>query len=151
MKVSFTTKEYTRLLELVHLGLQVVGGHPDDPAAMPERYEGIAQKVYGLAPEFGCAELVETDVNGEVFPNEQLTEGVAAEKLDEFRDYTFWSELVSRLSDRDLRAEIEAPADEEHELTPEEGEKLRSIEDAYWREFETNGVKHLVLLRGGRG
>lgn len=151
MKVSFTTKEYTRLLELVHLGLTVAGARADDPATMPERYAELAQKVYGLAEIFGCADLVESDVNGELFPNEQLTEGVAREKLDGFVEDTFWGELVARLAMRDLRAEIGAEAAEAEELAEEHEEKLAEHEDAYWREFEAHGVDHMVVLRGGRG
>ena len=52
MKVSFTQKEFSRLLELVHLGLTVAGSRPDDPATMPERYSDLAQKVFGLAEPF---------------------------------------------------------------------------------------------------
>src|SRR3954463_11088985 len=105
MKVSFTQKEYTRLLELAHLGLWVAGARPDDPATMPERYAELAQKVFGLAEMFGCADLVEADVNGELFPNEKLTEGPVHEKLDAFVEDAFWSELVGRLGERDLRVE----------------------------------------------
>ena len=106
MKVSFTTKEYTRLLELVHLGLWVTGCRPEDPATMPERYAELAQKVFALAEPFGCADLVEMDVNGQYFPNEKFTAGVVQEKLEQFVDDAFWSELVGRLSDRDLRQEL---------------------------------------------
>jgi len=151
MKVSFTQKEYARLLELVHLGLWVAGSRPDDPATMPDRYEEIAQKVFALAEPLGCADLVEADVNGEYFPAEKLTAGPAAEKLDRFVDDTFWSELAGRLAGRDLRAEIGAEAAEAEELAPEHEEKLAEHEDAYWREFEQSGVDHLVVLRGGRG
>ncbi|HVU23043.1 MAG TPA: hypothetical protein VHE13_02890 [Opitutus sp.] len=151
MKVSFTTKEYTRLLELVHLGLSVAGARADDPATMPERYADVAQKVMGLAEVFGCADLVEADVNGELFPNEKLTEGPAGERLGQFIDDTFWNELVARLATRDLRAEIGEEATEADELAPEHEEKLAEHEDAYWREFEKDGVDHLVVLRGGRG
>jgi hypothetical protein len=151
MKVSFTTKEYTRLLELVHLGLSVAGARPDDPATMPERYADVAQKVFGLAEVFGCADLVEADVNGELFPNEKLTDGPAGKKWAEFVDESFWSELVGRLAARDLRAEIGEEAAEAEELAPEHEEKLAEREDAYWREFEKDGVDHLVVLRGGRG
>ena len=56
MKVSFTTKEYARLLELAHLGLWMGGARPDDPATMPERYAELTQKIFGLAETFGCAE-----------------------------------------------------------------------------------------------
>lgn len=151
MKVSFTTKEYTRLLELVQLGLTVAGAQADDPATMPERYEGLAQKVFGLAETFGCADLVEQDVNGEYFPNEKLRGGVAAEKYAAFVDDVFWGELVARLAIRDLAAEIGEKAIESGALSEENEDKLAAHEDAYWREFETNGVDHLVLLKGGRG
>lgn len=150
MKVSFTTKEYARLLELVYLGLSVAGARADDPATMPERYAEIAQKAYGLAEVFGCADLVEADVNGEYFPNEKITEGPAGERLGEHIDDTFWNELVARLALRDLRSEI-GDAVEAEELEPEQEEKLAEHEDAYWREFEARGVDNLVVLRGGRG
>lgn len=151
MKASFTPKEYTRLLELVHLGLWVTGARPDDPATMPERYGDLAQKVFALAEPFGCADLVEADVNGEYFLNEKLTGGVAQEKLDAFVEDVFWGELAGRLAARDLRAEIGAEASEAEELAPEHEEKLSEHEDSYWREFEAHGVDHLVVLRGGQG
>lgn len=150
MKVSFTAKDYGRLLELVHLGLWVAGSRPDDPSTMPERYADLAQKVFGLAEPFGCANLVEQDVNGQYFPNEKLTDGTVTEKLEQFVDDAFWSELVGRLSERDLRHELGATKLSD-ELSEEEEQRLAAIEDTYWREFEGNGVDHLVVLRGGKG
>ena len=152
MKVSFTQKEYTRLLELAHLGLWVTGARPDDPATMPERYGELAQKLLGLAETFGCADLVEADVNGELFVNEILTEGPVKEKLNQFVEDAFWSELAARLAERDLRRERGTDATKiGDEYSDEDGEKLDGLEDAYWREFETSGVDHLVVLRGGQG
>lgn len=151
MKVSFTTKEYTRLLELVHLGLSVAGAHADDPETMPERYAEVSQKVFGLAEVFGCGELVEKDVNGEFFPNENLTDGPVHERLDNFAEDVFWAELVARLAERDLRQQLGVEIDDDEELTEDATEKLKEFEDAYWREFEASGVDHLVLLRGGKG
>ena len=150
MKVSFTSKEYARLLELAHLGLWVAGARPDDPATMPERYAAIAQKTFALAEPLGCADLIEVDVNGQYFPNEKLTNGAAREKIDQFVEDAFWSELVTRLSERDLRAEL-GPTKLGDELTEDEEQRLSTIEDSYWREFETSGVDHLVVLRGGKG
>src|ERR1051326_5686296 len=106
MKVSFTPKEYARLLELAHLGLWVAGARPDDPATMPERYEAVAQKAFGLADALGCADLVEQDVNGQFYPTEKLTTGPAQQKLEQFLEDMFWSELVGRLAERDLRTEL---------------------------------------------
>jgi hypothetical protein len=152
MKVSFTTKEYTRLLELAHLGLWVTGARPDDPATMPERYAELAQKLFGLAEMFGCADLVETDVNGELFLNEKLTDGPAHEKLDAFVEDTFWGELVGQLAERDLQAELGKDATKlGQEMSEDELERLEALEDSYWREFEASGVDHLVVLKGGKG
>jgi hypothetical protein len=150
MKVSFTQKEYARLLELVHMGLWVSGSRPEDPATMPERYGEIAQKVFALAEVLGCADLVEADVNGQYFPTEKLTTGPANEKIDRFVEDAFWGELVGRLSERDLHSELGATKLTE-ELTDEEEEKLAALEEKYWREFETKGTDNLVVLRGGKG
>ncbi len=150
MKVSFNQKEYARLLELVHLGLWVTGARPEDPATLPERYAEISQKVFALAEVFGCAEYVEADVNGQLFPNEKLTEGPAREKLEQFVEDAFWSEMVGRLAERDLRTELGATKLTE-DLSEDEEHRLAEIEDTYWREFETSGVDHLVVLRGGKG
>lgn len=150
MKVSFTSKEYARLLELVYLGLWTAGARPDDPATMPERYAAIAQKTFGLAENFGCADLVEVDVNGQYFPNEKLTAGPASEKIDTFVDQAFWSELVARLAERDLRGEL-GPTKLGPDFTEDEEERLAVLEESYWREFETHGVDHLMVLRGGKG
>lgn len=150
MKVSFTAKEYARLLELAHMGLWTAGARPQDPATMPERYADIAQKVFGLAEPMGCADLVEADVNGQFFPNEKLTEGPAGERVDQFIEDAFWSELVARLAERDLRHDLGATKLSD-ELNEEETERLVKIEETYWREFETTGVDHLVVLKGGQG
>ena len=150
MKVSFTTKEYARLLELAHMGLWVAGARPDDPATMPERYADVAQKVFGLAESQGCADLVELDVNGQYFPTEKLTTGTVTEKIDRFVEDAFWGELVARLAERDLLAEL-GSTKLTREFTAEEEERLQELEDTYWREFESKGVDHLVVLRGGKG
>jgi hypothetical protein len=150
MKVSFSVKEYARLLELACLGLEVAGASADDLQSMPERYAGVAQKIFALAETFGCAGLVEVDAGGQYFPSAKLEEGPAREKLDKFVDDSFWAELASRLAERDLRAGFGATKLSD-ELSDEDVEKLGELEDGYWREFETNGVDHVQVLRGGHG
>lgn len=150
MKVSFTRKEYSRLLELIHMGMWACGARPNDPATMPEKYDAAAQKALGLAEMFGCADLVEKDVNGRFFPSEALVAGDAGVTIDRFIEEAFWNELVSRLAERDLRAELGATK-LSRDLTDEEDHRLAVLEDSYWREFEVNGVGNLVLLRGGKG
>jgi hypothetical protein len=150
MKASFTSRDYARILELVHLGLWVAGTRPDEEGSTPERYAEVAQKLFGLATAFGCADLVTEEEGGGWRAAEKLGEGPAREKLDQFLDDTFWTELVQRLAERDLRAELGA-AKLSDELSAEETTRLSALEDGYWREFEQRGVDHLHVLQGGRG
>jgi hypothetical protein len=149
MKASFTTRDYARILELVHLGLYAAGTRPDEPESVPERYAGVAQKLLGLATAFGCGDLV-AEGEGGWRVSDKLAGGPARERLDQFLDDTFWTELVERLAERDLRAELGSTklADE---LSAAESDRLTALEDAYWREFEQHGIDHLVVLPGGRG
>jgi hypothetical protein len=150
MKASFTSRDYARILELAHLGLWVAGTRPEEGDSVPERYTEVAQKLFGLATAFGCADLVAEDKAGSWRASPKLAEGPAREKLDQFLDDTFWTELVQRLAERDLRAELGATKLSD-ELSPEETTRLSAFEDGYWREFEQRGVDHLVVLQGGRG
>jgi hypothetical protein len=150
MKVSFSAKEYARLLELAYLGLGVAGARSEDSLGVPERYADVTQKLFALAETFGCADLAEVDADGQYFPSAKLEEGPALEKFERFVDESFWAELASRLADRDLRAELGATKLSDT-LSDEEGAKLGQLEDGYWREFETNGVDHVQVLRGGHG
>ena len=151
MKVSFTTKEYTRLLELAHMGLWVAGARSEDRHSMPERYADLSQKLFAMADEFGCSQLIEADSEGLLFPGPALENGPVHEKLDACIDDNFWSELVSRLAERDLRSDLQLPPGSTEELSDENEERLARMEEAYWKEFEANGVDRLFLLKGGQG
>lgn len=149
----FTPKEYTRLLELVHLGMRVVEGRQGEESPHVQRYAELEQKLYELATPLGCADSVDIGADGRLAPSEKLLIDDRLDKIcGDFDNDTFWHELVARLSDRDLAAEqarqsvlgaggpsIDADA------------RLHQLEDAYWDEFETNDLANVILLRGGRG
>ena len=150
MKVTFTTKEYARILELAYMGLRVASSDSETPDSLPERYADAAQKLFALATPFGCADLVEEVAEDEFQPSEKLESGPVLEKLARFTEDAFWLELVERLAERDLRSELGATKLTE-ELNEEEEKRLEEIEDSYWREFEAKGTDFLILLKGGRG
>ncbi len=149
----FTPKEFTRLIELVHLGMRVVEGRQGEESPHVQRYAELEAKLYELATPLGCADLVDIAADGRLGPSEKLLTDERVEKISgDYDNDTFWHELVTRLADRDLAAEqarqsvlgtggpsIDADV------------RLRKLEDAYWDEFETNDLANLVLLRGGRG
>jgi hypothetical protein len=156
MNVSFTKKEYARLLELVHIGLYVTGPGLDDPSSTPEPYAELAQKLFAAADDMGCEDLVEADEEGLLFASEKLQKGTIHGKLDTFIDASFWEELAGRLADRDMllergllsqRGSITLP----ELITEADEERMEVIESIYWDEFEKCGIDNLHLLKGGQG
>ena len=153
MKVTFTPKEFTRLLELVHLGLRVVEGPQGGESPHVERYSELEQKLYEMATPLGCADLVDVGFDGQLAPSEKVLTDERLEKISgDYDNDIFWQELVTRMADRDLAADqarqsvlgaggpsIDAEA------------RLRKLEEGYWDEFEKNDLANVILLRGGRG
>jgi hypothetical protein len=155
MKISFTTKEYGRLLELAYLGRWVVASRKSEDVPPTRRYDDISQKLFELASSLGCADLVEERVGGLLGPSAKLEENEhVREFIGEFENDTFWSELVTRLAEGDYAAEqakralAEAPG---VEPPPTPDERLKQIEEAYWDEFEKHDLANVIVLRGGRG
>jgi hypothetical protein len=161
MKVTFTTKEYARLLELAHLGLHVATrrfGEDEDGsaparAAGTQRYAEIEQKLLDLATPFGCADFVDVGADGRLIFSAKLADDERGQKLiGEYNNDTFWHELVTRLADRDLAAQHTKQSLAGGGGPPLDADaRLRDLEDAYWEEFEENDLTNLVLLRGGKG
>ncbi len=147
MKVSFTQKEYARLSSWAP-GLWVAGARRRIRRRCPSATRRSPKGVQ-LAETFGCADLVEVDVNGQYFPNEKLTEASCAK-----RSIIRRRRVLERNSSAGWRNAICARArtDEARRGVDDEEEgRLATLEDCYWREFEGKGVEHLVVLRGGKG
>lgn len=154
VKISFTNKEYARLLELAYLGHWIAASRKGEDAPAARRYHDIFQKLLELATSLGCADLVK-EREGLLGPSAKLEEDEhVREFIDEFENDTFWSELVTRLAEGDYAAEqarralAEAPG---VEPPPTPDERLKQIEDAYWEEFEKHDLANVIVLRGGRG
>jgi hypothetical protein len=153
MKSMFTPKEYARLLELVHLGLRVVEGRQGDVAPALQRYAELEQKLLELATPLGCSELATIGDRGQWVPSEKLLTDERLGKIaGDYDNDTFWRELVTRLADRDLAAEqIRQAAQGNGGPAIDADARLRQLEEAYWSEFETHDLAHVLLLRGGQG
>ena len=155
MKVTFTTKEYTRLLELVYLGSRVVAGScpPEEENPFLSRYQEIQQKLFDLATPLGAADLVTVGSNGQLMPSEKLLEDDRLRKIEGgYANDSFWHELVARLADRDLGSEQARGHAAGIDGPPIDTDvRLKEIEDVYWNEFEKHDLAHFLLLRGAKG
>jgi hypothetical protein len=153
MKLTFTQKEYQRLLELTHLGMWVVTGYQGEDTAAAKRYFDLDQKLLELATPLGCGELVEQRPDGTLQPSPKLAEEERVREIQgDFTNDAFWHELVARLSDRDYsteqakRALTDTPG-VEPPPTPEE--RINQLEEIFWDEFEKNDLANVIVLKGG--
>lgn len=160
MKVTFTRKEFTRLIELAYIGEWVATATEED-AENPyrKRYRDLMQKLYKLAAkeEDGCPEYVDDErdelFGDEVFPSRRLEEESPASKaLGKFENDNFWDELIARLAERDNeRNEMREPVPAT--MPPEEMLKIRAraierIEDKYRAEFVKNDLGNVFVMFG---
>jgi hypothetical protein len=131
-----------------------VTGYQGEDTAAAKRYFNFDQKILALAATLGCADLVEKNADGTLQPAPKLAEDERIREIQsEFQNDTFWHEIVARLADRDLAGDqakrtMETPGVEPPLSTDE---RLKKIEDRYWKEFEKNDLASLIVLRGGRG
>ena len=156
MKVMFTSKEYARLLELVHFGLHVVKAYhgPDHPGK--QRYAEVEQKIFELALPLGCGDLVEAAPTGGLQASAKLANDERVEKtLFEFTNDAFWHELVARLADRDCSAQQAklhlAQSTSGVEPPPSLEEQVQAHEDRYWAEFQKHDLRHVIVLPARQG
>lgn len=153
MKVTFSARDYTQLLELVYFGQQVVTNLQGEETAAMKRYADITQRLLDLATQFGCADLVTVGSDGRLMFSEKITADERLGKvLGDHANDSFWHELVHRMADRDLAAEQAGKAAQGAGGPPIDADlRLRELEDGYWSEFEQNDLANLILLRGARG
>lgn len=156
MKVSFTPKEFARVLELVHFGMHVVTAYQGPETTAAKRYQDVEQTILNLAEALNCADLVEKGSNGVLSLSEKVTKNEQVELvLSEHTNDAFWHELVARLADRDYASDQArrhlASTTPGLEPPPSLEAELKKLEDAYWQEFEKHDLAHVHVLRGGNG
>ena len=94
MKLTFTPKEYQRLLELAHLGMWVVTAYQGEDTAAAKRYFELDQKLLELALAAGCADLVERRPDDILQPSPKLSDDERVREIQgDFANDAFWHEL----------------------------------------------------------
>ena len=157
MKLQLTPKEYRRILQMLYLADRLLNSRrEDEPTGLRLKCEEVLQVFLGSATQFGCADLVEeTETVGLNFSEAMPDEPGVKEAAQDYDEDTFWQELVARLAERDYERLHGRPAFPDPDGPPETDgeqeareEELSRLEDEYWREFEAEGVKNLVVLKG---
>lgn len=140
MKINFTKRQFRTLLDLVYVGDFIINGIREHDEQIKE-YEEIIQYVYSFAKKMGCGNLVKYSREyDEYHETREFEESLVYELIEEYDDYVFWEELVSRLAKRDVGKEIEEIDDISHD---EVVKMLWSREEIYEKEFYKNGLDNI--------
>ncbi|GAA5483271.1 hypothetical protein [Haloferula sargassicola] len=148
MHLRFTEQELATLIEMVSLAADVASwnrkqGSDDGVAA----YEDLENKILEKAHNAGFADIIEWDEEKQRFQvkAEEQDKSFFRECYEEFRNESFWEDMVLRLADRDLIRHIGMAAWEQ--LTEEERRaRTQDIEKRYWDEFSKNGVERVAVI-----
>ncbi len=143
MKITLTKKQYEQLIKIVFLGKWMADATEVDEE---KDYTEIEQYILSFARDAGLEDLVEYDPEYKQYFNTSSFEeqsGVS-DLIQRYDDYTFWEELIFRLSYRDLVKKHGTPAVDamsaEQRLKEQNGYAER-----YEKEFNEHGLDNLAL------
>lgn len=133
MEISFSNKEFRRLLDMVYIGNWILNSTRGDDRFAD--YDALESKLFGLCKNNGMQVLVE-EKNGVALPSQAYANGGIHEAIAYYEDNVFYEILAEELSRRDMDYE---------EITPDNYDEIVKRMDRYMDEFEQSGVEHLVL------
>lgn len=149
MKIDFTKKEYRLLLDLLSIADWVMSAHKTDPDERVTPYAALQQKIFSLAAEFGCDDLISYDESLAGYYPTVAFENESDDQIfiEEYDEDCFWDMLAGRLAQRDLVDELGPDAF----LETEPAERMTMEDkhaDKYLDEFEANGIMNLRITSG---
>ncbi|MFM2169913.1 MAG: hypothetical protein RI957_142 [Verrucomicrobiota bacterium] len=148
MNFRFSDDELQTLVELLSLATMVAewNQHPafqNQMAAINRLENKIFEHLYCA----GWKQMIEFN---EIEQHYQVTDDFQKKSFffscyEEFRQESFWEELVIRLADRDLLQRIGFEA--WNQLTEDQRRsQTADLEKRYWSEFERHGIDHLRVI-----
>jgi hypothetical protein len=148
MNFRFTDSEVHTLVELLSLATLVAEWNQTTAfQGKMASINALENKIFEYLLHAGYSDVIEFN---ELDQRHQVTEDFEKKSsymlcYDEFRQESFWEELVIRLADRDLAKRIGFDA---WNILSEEQRRVHTVEleKRLWKEFEKFGVDHLHLI-----
>lgn len=148
MHLRLSDQELATLIEMVSLAADVaVWNRKEGAQGGIADFEALEAKLMDKAGQAGLGDLLEYDSERQRqrFRQDLKQTLFFQECYDEFRNESFWEELVIRLADRDL---VRAVGQQRWEAMSEEERRAstRDIEKRYWDEFTRRGIERVMLV-----
>ena len=142
MKIEFTKDQFKNLIKLIYLGNWMINAFRTEDIV--KEFEDLEGYIYSFAKEAGLDKYAIYDKESKkYYPTSALEEEVD-QYIDEYKDETFWEELIYRLGGRDFVEKYGVEAIKK--MTWEERiKKEHPFIEKYADEFEKNGIANLVI------
>ena len=146
MKISITKDEYKTLLDVFHIATWVLYANNNEKTTEKAKYDVLEQKILKLATEFGYEKYVDFEAKDSAYIySEKFEKDTPAKKfIEEFEDETFWDEITTRLTRRDLVKKLGLDMIKSMDLA-ERIKEESLIGKEYYDEFVKNGLSNLAL------
>jgi hypothetical protein len=147
MKFEFTEKEYRALVDVLTLSGMILDAYGRGEDKSRKGCFELEQKIYSYFEDMGSRDLITRDPSTGQYVRKWSSDRseTIVKILDEYVDASFWEELIVRMAERDMLADLELQGKDQSKLTLEERETLLlKYGDRYDREFRSNGLKSII-------
>lgn len=135
------------LLDLMYMADWMVHAHTKEPfRSDTKEYYNLMQKIMSYAKEMACEDLVKYNKENKTYLPSLVfeKESNVLAYIKEFEEDSFWSELISKLSDRDVLKACQANNLSDIELE-KRMTKISDAEQKWSEEFEAFGLARLRI------
>lgn len=152
VQIELTEQEMRDLAEVCAMSLTILGqAMPDGRNPKADAWTRLLSgllKAGRSVPAIARDMELSPDCGYWFFKRPYVDRAFYSDVLDEYRDSTFWEELVTRMSTRSL---VESLGEERVSLMPEEerAAAVSSMEKALWDEVTRHGIDRLLFMLPG--
>lgn len=145
MKINFTKKEYSVLLEMIDIASWVISAHEIEENPEAEPYKILEQKIFSLAKDFDCGSKIGYIKNAdEYFPTDDFE--LNSPHRDFIRKYdeeNFWEVLIEKLCYQSIDKEV--GLDTYDEMSGDDRISIYSKYENEWAEkLEKDGLNGIL-------
>lgn len=149
LDIELSEAEMQHLAEMCAMVLSMLGQvMPDMHDSRTEAWQRLCISLLKAArevPSIGCHMELNPDCGYWFFKRPYVDSAFYSDVLDEYRDSTFWSELVSRMAEQSLEENLGLEKVEQMD-DGERAARVSSLEKSLWNEVSRHGIDRLLFL-----
>ncbi len=147
MKINFTVKEYTSLIETLDIANWVLNAFRGNIGfgGESENHAKLQKKIHSYAKEMGCEELIKPNVSVTgCYLRTGRENSETSAYIDQFVENSFWVELGAKLAERDLLKKYSVYS--LSEIPTEDRISALCMAEYKWEEeFEKYGLERIYI------